>query len=54
MRVTLGLLLVLLPLGHAQADLPWPRLDRLSALGVNQGSEVDIELAGADLEGLTG
>jgi hypothetical protein len=54
MRVTLGLLLVLLPLSHAQADLPWPRLDRLSALGVNQGSEVDVELNGADLEGLNG
>ncbi len=38
----------------AYGELPSPRLDRLSALGVNQGAEVEIEVIGNDLEGLTG
>lgn len=36
------------------AELPSPRLDRLSVIGVNQGGEVDVEISGADLEGLSG
>lgn len=38
----------------AWAELPSPRLDRISVLGVNQGGEVELEVVGADLEGLTG
>ena len=38
----------------AWAELPSPRLDRMSVLGVNQGGEVELEVVGADLDALTG
>ena len=54
MRLGLLIIGVLSLPGLAKAELPSPRLDRLSVLGVNQGGEVELEVSGSDLEGLTG
>ena len=54
MRLGTLLLAVLTLPAWAWAELPAPRLDRLSVLGVNQGGEVELEIVGAELEGLTG
>lgn len=51
MRTLLGLVL-LLSVSVARADLPSPRLDRLTPPGGKAGSTVEIELAGADLAGV--
>ena len=34
----------------ARAELPLPRLDRLTPLGASAGSSVEVEIAGADIE----
>ncbi len=36
----------------ARAELPSPRLDRIFPLGASAGSSVEVEVAGADLDGL--
>lgn len=45
---------LLFGIAAVRAELPSPRLDRLSVLGLNQGSEVELEVAGGDLETLIG
>lgn len=37
----------------ARAELPSPRFDRLQPLGLAAGGSVDVEVNGADLEGLS-
>ena len=46
------LLLALLLVAKAHADLPTPRLDRLTPLGGAAGTTVDLEIVGPDLEGV--
>jgi hypothetical protein len=46
------LLCLLLAATPACADLPIVRLDRLIPLGGAAGTTVDLEIAGADLEGV--
>ena len=47
-------LLALLLLGSAaRADLSSPRLDRVTPLGAANGSSVEIEVVGADIEEAT-
>ncbi len=54
MKLSLLILTVFALPALAWAELPSPRLDRISVLGVNQGGEVELEVVGADLEVLTG
>lgn len=49
MRTT-SLLLVLVAVSAARADLPSPRFDRMTPLGAASGSTVEVEISGADLE----
>lgn len=51
--VTLTSLALLLLPTVAWADLPSPRLDRLTPLGAAAGSSVEVEIAGADIDGAT-
>jgi hypothetical protein len=46
----ISLLALLLLATIARADLPSPRLDRLTPLGAAAGSSVEVEIAGADIE----
>jgi hypothetical protein len=48
-----SLLALLLLCSAARADLPSPRLDRITPLGTASGSSVEIEVAGADTEDAT-
>jgi hypothetical protein len=48
----MALLLCLLVAVPARADLPAVRFDRLTPLGGSAGTTVDLEIAGADLEGV--
>ena len=50
MRCLLALLLLA---SVARADLPSPRLDRVTPLGAAAGTTVEIEVAGADIDGAT-
>src|SRR5215471_18405812 len=43
-------LLCLLLTAPVRADLPSPRFDRLTPLGVSAGSSVEVEIVGADIE----
>jgi hypothetical protein len=52
MRFT-SLLTLLLLTTFVRADLPSPRLDRLTPLGAAAGSSVEVEVAGADIEEAT-
>src|ERR1700722_945396 len=45
-----SILLLLLLVSAARADLPSPRLDRLTPLGAAAGSSVEVDVAGADIE----
>jgi hypothetical protein len=49
MRI-LSILVLLLFATAANAELPSPRLDRITPLGAAAGSSVEVEVAGADLE----
>lgn len=51
-RFLTSAVLLCLVAGAARADLPYVRFDRLSPLGGSAGSTVDLEIAGADLEGV--
>jgi hypothetical protein len=53
MRTSFALAFGLFSLAAARADLPSPRLDRVSPLGAAAGSTVEVEVQGADLEGAT-
>lgn len=44
------LLFCLLLTAAARADLPSPRLDRLTPLGASAGTKVEVEIAGANIE----
>ena len=48
-----SLLILLLLVPVARAELPSPRLDRLNPLGAAAGSSVEVTVAGADLEDAT-
>lgn len=48
-----GFLLLLLLASPAMAELPSIRFDRLQPLGVAAGGSVEVEVVGADLEGLS-
>ena len=48
-----SLLVVLFFASVARADLPSPRLDRITPLGAAAGSSVEIEVIGADIEDAT-
>jgi hypothetical protein len=48
-----ALLVVLVAVTTARADLPSPRFDRLTPLGAAAGSSVEVEVAGADIEDAT-
>ncbi len=47
---SLSFLALFMFVAAARADLPSPRLDRLTPLGAAAGSSVEVEIAGADLE----
>src|SRR5262249_56813321 len=49
MRI-LSILVLLLFATVANAELPSPRLDRITPLGAAAGSSVEVEIVGADLE----
>jgi hypothetical protein len=51
-RWLFGLLAGLLLVGSARADLPSMRFDRLTPLGGSAGGTVEVEVVGANLEGL--
>jgi hypothetical protein len=50
---SISLLALLLLSSAARADLPSPRLDRLTPLGAAAGSSVEVEVVGADTEEAT-
>jgi hypothetical protein len=50
MRI-LSIPVLLLFAAVASAELPSPRLDRVTPLGGAAGSSVEVEVVGADLEG---
>ncbi len=51
-RVVSGLAVVLAIGTAAVADLPQPRFDRLKPLGASAGTTIEVEIAGADIEGV--
>ncbi len=52
-RLTLAVAVCLLASTSAYADLPSPRLDRVTPLGASAGTTVEIEILGADIEEAT-
>ena len=52
MRRFTALLFCLFLVASARADLPTVRFDRLTPLGAAAGTTVEVEIAGADLEGV--
>lgn len=51
-QMTAAVLLVLMAGRTSVADLPAPRFDRLKPLGASAGTAVEVEIAGADIEGV--
>ena len=52
LRCSTALLFCLALVASARADLPTVRFDRLTPLGAAAGTTVEVEIAGADLEGV--
>ena len=50
MKAACGLVLFLSVAAAARAELPSPRLDRLTPLGASAGSSLEVEVQGADLD----
>lgn len=50
MRLALSVAIVVMLVPFARAELPTPRLDRITPLGAGAGSSVEVEVTGPDLE----
>ncbi len=51
-RLACGLAVLLAVAANAFADLPQPRFDRLKPLGASAGTTIEVEILGADIEGV--